>query len=273
MNRHWQKAASVMGNCRVSERISIARYYDDLTPHYKLMFHDWESSVQRHADILDGIIREYAGEGAHTVLDAACGIGTQSLGLVQRGYQVNASDISPAEIALAREEAAGRGLSIDFHVGDMRQVWTSLQRQFDVVLALDNAVPHLLSDEDILRAFRQFYQCTAPGGLCIISVRDYAAMERSGQRIFPRLVHDTPTGRDLLFDLWQFDGDYYDFTTYIVHDTGKPEAVSRIIRGGRYYCVSVEMLARLFYEAGFTEVIIDRERFYQPVLIARGSSE
>ncbi len=117
------------------------------------------------------------------------------------------------------------------------------------------------------------YSRTSPGGLCTISVRDYAAIERSGQTHLSDVAHDTPTGRDLLFHLWQFDGNFYDFTTYIVQDTGEAEAVTRVIRNGRYYCVTVETLARLFYDAGFTEVVIERERFYQPVLIARRRCE
>lgn len=252
---------------------NIASYYDDLTPYYKLIFHDWESSVQRHGEILDSIIRDNGSEQARTVLDVACGIGTQSLGLAQRGYQVTASDISPVEIAMARDEAEKRGISIDYQVADMRQVWTTFQRQFDVVLSFGNAIPHLLTDEDILQAFLQFYQCTVHGGCCIISVRDYTIMERSGQRIFPRQVHNTTAGRDLLFDLWQFDGDYYDFTTYVVEDTGTAEAITHVMRNGRYYCVTIETLTTLFHEAGFIDVIVDRERFFQPVLIARKCNE
>ena len=47
------------------------------------------------------------------------------------------------------------------------------------------AVPHLHTDADILSAFRQMYQCTSPGGGCIISVRDYASMELGDTKIVP----------------------------------------------------------------------------------------
>ena len=39
------------------------------------------------------------------------------------------------------------------------------------------------------------------------------------------------------------------------------------IRGGRYYCVTIATLERLLKEAGFSRVIIEREKFYQPVLV------
>ncbi|HOF88696.1 MAG TPA: class I SAM-dependent methyltransferase [Armatimonadota bacterium] len=253
----------------ISDNDTITHYYDDLAPYYHLILQDWQTSLRRHATLLDTVIREHVGASACTVLDAACGTGMQSIGLAELGYQVTASDISSAELAQAEEETQRRNLAISFHLADMRQVWTIFQRQFDIVLAFGNAVPHLLNEADILLAFQQFRRCIAPGGACIISVRDYAAMERSGQRMFPRQVHATPEGRDVLFDLWQFDGDYYDFTTYIVHDTGQPEATTRVIHGGRYYCVTVEALERLFIQAGFQEVIVDRERFFQPMLIAR----
>ena len=137
-------------------------YYNSLAPYYKLIYADWEASVQRQASALDGIIREFFGENVHHILDAACGIGTQSIGLAQVGHTVIASDISSAAIEHARTEASTRGLSIEFRLADMRQLWQVHQRQFDVVIACDNAVPHLLSDDDILQAFEQFYQCTVP---------------------------------------------------------------------------------------------------------------
>jgi SAM-dependent methyltransferase len=245
----------------------IADYYNQLAPYYKFMLQDWNASVVRQAVALGGVIREFFGSTAQRLLDAACGIGTQSLGLAELGFQVTASDISPAAIALAQAEAAQRGLQTSFGIADMRQLRASYALPFDVVLACDNAIPHLLSDDDIRQAFDQFYQCTTANGRCIISVRDYANMELGGKRLLPRQVHKTRTGHLIVFDLWEFDGDYYDFTTYLIDDQGQPNTSAKVIRGGRYYCVTMTKLETLLREAGFGGVTILRDRFYQPLIV------
>ncbi len=246
-------------------------YYDRLAPYYKYIYPDWEGSLLRQAQALDGVIREYLGGQARTILDVACGIGTQSLGLARLGYQVTASDLSPAEVERARQEASRFGVQIDFQVADMRRVWETYRSQFDVLIACDNAVPHLLNNEEILAAFRQFQRCIRPGGACLISVRDYARLERKdGQKLLvPRQVHPTASGQLVLFDLWDFSGDTYEITTYIVEDMGTPEARTHILRGGKYYCVEIPTLERLFREAGFRDVLTLRERFFQPLIIAK----
>src|ERR1051325_10943137 len=100
---------------------SPADFYDRLAPFYHLIFADWEASIQRQAAQLDQLIQKTWGPHLRTVLDVACGIGTQTLGLAQLGYQVVASDLSTQEIERARQEAAKRQLQIDFSVADMRQ--------------------------------------------------------------------------------------------------------------------------------------------------------
>jgi len=50
-----------------------------------------------------------------------------------------------------RREAEQRGLAIDFSVADMREVSSRHLRPFDVVIACDNSVPHLLSDAEFWR--------------------------------------------------------------------------------------------------------------------------
>src|ERR1700736_5531060 len=47
---------------------------------------------------------------AGLVLDCACGIGTQALGLARAGYNVEGTDLSRAEIERAKAEAFSRGL-------------------------------------------------------------------------------------------------------------------------------------------------------------------
>ncbi len=245
----------------------IAEFYDQLAPYYPYLYVDWEASLKRQAIILDGLLREFFGPAAQRILDAACGIGTQSIGLAALGYTVTAIDISLAEVERARSLAQQRDLTIDFRVADMRALHDFTAGRLDVVIACDNAVPHLLTDGDILQAFQQFYGCTGPQGGCIISVRDYASLERGGRQLHPRLVHDLPNGCLLLFDMWDFDGDYYNLTIYAVEDRGQVEAVTHVIRGARYYCVTVDRLEQLLKQAGFKQVNILRERFFQPVLV------
>jgi SAM-dependent methyltransferase len=246
-------------------------FYNALAPYYKAIYPDWEASVKRQALALDHVIREFIGEYAQTVLDLACGIGTQSIGLANLGYQVSAADLSSGAIEQARIEAARHNVAIDFQVADMRQAWESYHRQFDIVIACDNSIPHLLNNQEILAAFRGFYACTRPGGGCIISVRDYAQLERPAhhKQFYPRLVHSVENGQVVIFDVWDFyDQDHYEITIYLLEDSGSHEVKTQAIRGGRYYCIEIPTLERLFLEAGFKSVTTLTDRFFQPLLVA-----
>ena len=246
-------------------------YYNSLAPYYKFIYPDWDRSIERQAEALDHVIREFGHEDSNSVLDAACGIGTQSIGLAKLGYHVTASDLSPGEIEQARHEALMRGVEIKFQIADMRQVWKIHQKEFDVVMACDNAVPHLLTNNDILLAFQQFYRCTKSDGVCIITVRDYAKQESKDKekKMYPRLVHQANDGQIVIFDVWDIEGDYYEITTYITNDIGKPTAQTQVVRGGKYYCVEIATLKKLFVEAGFREVCTLENRFFQPLLVAK----
>src|SRR5262249_22965335 len=68
--------------------MSTEDFYDRLAPFYHLVYPDWEASVQRQAAALDGLIRERWGDGRRTVLDVACGIGTQAPGPGRLGHAV-----------------------------------------------------------------------------------------------------------------------------------------------------------------------------------------
>ncbi len=92
--------------------MSTSAFYDELCCYYHLIFADWQTSIDRQAGALDSVIRSEGGPELHTILDCSCGIGTQSLGLVARGYEVTASDLSPAAVARARLEARQRNLSL-----------------------------------------------------------------------------------------------------------------------------------------------------------------
>ena len=88
--------------------MSVERFYDELAPFYHLIFLDWEATIRQEAEALERVIRERWGDGRLSILDVACGIGTQALGLAALGHRVTASDISAGEIERARREAASR---------------------------------------------------------------------------------------------------------------------------------------------------------------------
>lgn len=244
-------------------------YYDNLAPYYRYIYPDWEASVEKQAIMLDKIIRDFFGGSVSSILDAACGIGTQCLGLAGLGYKMTGSDISEGELEQAKGHAKTRGLAINFKPADMRELSSVHSGTFDIVMACDNAVPHLLTDEDILKAFKEFYSLSTKTGGMIITVRDYSGIDRAPEKFNPRLVHKTNNGRVILFDIWEFDGDYYDLTTYIVEDDGDVNQVVTAIRGGRYYCVSLETLKMLMEQAGFRTVDILQDGFFQPLLVGR----
>ncbi len=56
------------------------------------------------AKVLDRLIQTTLGAGTRTVLDAACGIGTQAIGLALRGHLVHGTDLSPAAVDRAAQD-------------------------------------------------------------------------------------------------------------------------------------------------------------------------
>jgi 2-polyprenyl-3-methyl-5-hydroxy-6-metoxy-1,4-benzoquinol methylase len=246
----------------------LPKFYNQLAPLYKYFYQDWEASLVNQAVILDQVIKEYFEPDIKTIRDVACGIGTQSLGLAELGYQVIGSDISEDAIQTAKREAESRNLSIEFSIQDMRNID---QGQFDLIMACDNAIPHLLSDREILRAYKTFYNHVMPGGGCIISVRDYAQMEwiEGETRLALRRVQDIEGGRIILFDLLEFNTDSYTITVYFLEEMDGKDIKVSAVSGGEYYCVEIDKLEYLFLQAGFRKVVTIRDRYFQPLMVAK----
>ena len=80
-------------------------FYDNMASQYDKLFLDWQATTQEQAVILDRIFRDYGFDRSAHVLDCACGIGTQAIGLAALSYRVTASDISDGELAEAKMRA------------------------------------------------------------------------------------------------------------------------------------------------------------------------
>ncbi len=243
----------------------IKDFYDELSPFYHLIFQDWEASIDRQADILDGIIRREWADSSY-IIDVSCGIGTQAVGLAKLGYKVEASDISPRAIERAKEETKKRCLDIRYSVADMREAFSHHSKEYDVLISCDNSVPHLLSDDDILTAFKEFYQCIKPGGGCLITLRNYDEETREGIQVKLYGIRIENGVKYIIFQTWEFDGDFYDLSMYFIPDAGKTQAETRIFRS-RYYAIRLSKISELLQEAGFERVRQVDSSYYQPVII------
>jgi len=241
-------------------------FYDSLAPFYHLIYRDWRASIRRQSEQLSAILE--AEWGAHRkVLDVSCGIGTQAIGLALRGYSVTGSDISQCEIIRARKEAATHCVDIAFSVCDMRQAYAHHGTGFDIVVSCDNSLPHLLTDEDLLVAFKQMLACLTVGGGCLITVRDYEIEERGTNLVKPYGIRTENGKRYLLFQVWDFEGEYYELTLFITEENLLTREVSTHVFRSRYYAVSTSKLCALMQKAGFHNLRRIDGAFHQPVLV------
>jgi len=244
----------------------MADFYDELAPLYHLIYADWNASIQRQAEQLSAIIAA-RWPAATKILDVACGIGTQTIGLAGRGYSLVGSDLSPGAVRRAVCETSTRGLHVPLSVCDMRAVHAHHGSGFDVVLCADNSLPHLLTDEEILTALQQFCACLSVGGGCILTVRDYAAEERGKNLVKSYGVRQESGARYLLFQVWDFDGDCYELTFFFVEESLATGVVRTHVMRSRYYALSTAKLCSLMEQAGFQDVHRLEGGFYQPVLV------
>jgi 2-polyprenyl-3-methyl-5-hydroxy-6-metoxy-1,4-benzoquinol methylase len=113
-------------------------FYDELAESYHLIFDDWGAAIRRQREVLARLLP--APPAGKRLLDCACGIGTQAIGLATLGFVVDGSDPSAAAIDRARREAIALGMNLEFRIDDMRSLSTAPIHAYDAVIAMDNAV-------------------------------------------------------------------------------------------------------------------------------------
>lgn len=247
----------------------IQTFYDDMATSYDKLFLNWQAATREQAVILDRIFRNEGFDAAARILDCACGIGTQAIGLASLGYSVTASDISDGELAQAEKRAEENRVKIRFAHGDFRALSDTFSEQFDIVIAMDNALPHMLSHHDLEAAVKSIVNQTEEGGIFVASIRDYDALLMEKPPYSPPYIHKTEDGQRVSFQTWNWEGEHYKLIQYIIDDQGALE-VSKFVC--EYRATRREELTKLLLEAGCREVqwkFPEETDFYQPIVVAR----
>ncbi len=227
----------------------------------------------RQGVVLDHLIRPEPRNAPSAILDCACGIGTQAIGLAVRGHQVHATDLSPQAVTRALKEAPSFGVTLTGGVADMRTLDDEVPGEYDVVIACDNALPHLLSDEDLYLAAQNILAKLHPRGLFVASIRDYdALLEERPQAEMPRVM-DGPEGRRIAFQTWDWapnEPPRYTVHQFLVRQTVERWVTTHFVT--EYRALRRANLETVLQKAGFIAMrwsMPQDSGYYQPIVLAR----
>lgn len=244
-------------------------FYDNLASQYDKLFLDWQGTTREQAIILNKIFAANGFNQSASILDCACGIGTQSIGLAEMGYHVTGSDISRGEIAEAKRRAEKACVNVRFEYADFCALSDTFSEQFDIVIAMDNALPHMLTHAHLASAMKSIVNQMKNGGLFVASIRDYDALLEDKPPYSPPYIHKTAKGQRVSFQTWTWEGDTYRLIQYIVDDEDHLQ-VSKF--ECEYRATRREELTNLLWENGCSEVtwlFPEESGFYQPIVAAK----
>lgn len=249
---------------------TVNHFYDELARDYHLIFENWEVSMTRQAAAIASILQPECSAAGGTVLDCACGIGTQALGLAKLGFSITGSDVSSGAVQRARSEAALRRLHIPFYVADMRNLDELPAGGFHAVICMDNALPHLLSEVDIAQAVGQIRAKLRTGGTFIASIRDYDEALPQRPVVQGPVFYSDAGKRRVVFQVWDWqDERRYTFHMYITRETSTGWA--NFHGASAYRAVLRDEIAGILDSRGFTNIhwrFPSESGFYQPIVIA-----
>jgi SAM-dependent methyltransferase len=253
-------------------RTLVLSFYDRLARDYDLIYPEWEAAIASQARAIDRIIRGVGRMPPLDLLDCACGIGTQSIGLAMLGYRLLGTDLSKRAIRRARREARARGLRIRFVEADLRALHQATRDTFDVVICCDNSLAHMMTSHDLARAAQSIAARLRPAGFLIASIRDYDELIRTRPAFTPPVRFRDPAGARIVFQHWNWrrDGRTYDQHLFIVRGDGDQWTLRHYF--GRSRALLRDELAERLRDAGLKNVrwmMPQRTGYHQPIAIAR----
>lgn len=244
-------------------------FYDKMATQYDKLFLDWESTTHEQAAILNKLFNGNGFDSTAHLLDCACGIGTQSIGLAALGYRVTASDISDGELSEARKRAEENGVNIRFERADFCALSDTFSEQFDIVIAMDNALPHMLSSTALENAIKSIIGQLKTGGIFVASIRDYDNLLMEKPPYSAPYIHKTNKGQRVSFQTWVWKGDNYQLVQYIIDDEDTLQ-ISKF--ECEYRATRREEMTNILLANNCCNVhwkMPEETGFYQPMVIAR----
>ena len=233
--------------------------YDEFSKDYD-RFVNWQTRLAFEIPFIEKHLRQAEAQlkrRAH-ILDVACGSGMHAITLAKQGFIIGGVDLSPKMIRKAVENAQTAGVKVNFRESSFGNLQADLLGQpefpYDMITCLGNALPHLLSTEQIQITLWDMANCLNPGGYLFFQNLNFDAVLSQKERWIP------PQGRREGDDEWIFLR-FYDFD----HDGLLTFNIIRLIRTGeeswqqrisstRLYPLKRDVLTGLLEDSGFSEI-------------------
>lgn len=162
-------------------RETMGHYDRLLAPLYVWMLGDLAAARRAAAQELAQLgVEVPAPAGRARALDLGAGPGVHAVPLAELGYAVTAIDSSSellGELKQARSD-------VTTLVGDLTSAPALARGPFDVILCLGDTLCHLASRAAVQAALRGARELLAPGGLLLLSWRDYTQARSGAERVF-----------------------------------------------------------------------------------------
>jgi ubiquinone/menaquinone biosynthesis C-methylase UbiE len=225
---------------------ALAQSYDRLTNDV-----DYAATVDFYLEILQ---RE--GLSPKTAVDLACGTGSVSVLLAQKGLRVTAVDMSAEMLAEAAQKAAGMENPPFFVNQRLEQL--QLPRGVDLAVCALDSLDYVTNPVDCAEAIRRVYRVLNPGGIFIFDVNTPEKLRAMDGQVF--LDED-----DDVFCVWrgEFDGET-NICSYGMDLFQRSGGVwRRTFEEHREYAYSQAQLTGFLKQAGFTHIEVYADRKFE----------
>lgn len=195
--------------------------FTNITDHYDALmagvpYHLW-------VDYLEEILKRLDYQ-PNTVFDLACGTGSVSELMAERGYDVVGADIAAGMIEVAKRKTAKSGANIEYLVQDACEL--NLGRKFDLVISLFDSLNYITDESKLALAMERVSEHLVDGGYFIFDVNTEYAFAHGffnqsniGSGTYPKYVWVSTYDRtsricsvNMVFEAQEPDGTRHQFT-------------------------------------------------------------
>jgi len=142
---------------------NLAKYYD--------IIYDLKDITTKEISFLEWAFENLTKVKIERILDASAGTGRHVIPLLDRGYQVTASDVSQEMLEVLRKKLKKKGYHIPILCRDVCKI--DFREEFDAAILIFTSFNHLISNRDIELSLFALYQALRPGGLLVFDVANF----------------------------------------------------------------------------------------------------